>query len=212
MAVRPIVIWPDPRLREATRPIAEVTDEIRSLYRDLVDTMYAYDGVGIAAIQIGVPVRMFLVDAAIAGQGDAGSGGERGADPLAFINPEVLAMSGEKEKADEGCLSFPGIYVPIERPRRARVRAMGIDGKTFEAAGEGLFARAMLHEHDHLTGKLLVDFVGPLKKRQIKRKLERHVEDADGHVHGEDCQHDHDHDHEHGQAHGVALPASRSGA
>jgi len=199
MAVRPIVVWPDPRLRETTRSIPEVTEEIRSLYRDLSDTMYAYDGVGIAAIQIGVSLRMFLVDAGVAG---------RQGDPIAFINPEIVSSSGEKEKADEGCLSFPGIFVPIDRPRVARLRATGIDGLPFEAEGEGLFARAMLHEYDHLTGKLLVDFVGPLKKRQIKRKLERQ-EPAGGHVHGEHCDHDHDHDHDH--AHG-AVPAGRSGA
>jgi len=185
MAVRPIVIWPDPRLREPTRPVAEVTDEIRALYRDLVDTMYAYDGVGIAAIQIGVPLRMFLIDATVAGRG--------GGDPVAFINPEIVSVSGEKEKSDEGCLSFPGIYVAIERPHRARLAATGLDAAAFEAEGAGLFARAMLHEHDHLTGKLLVDFVGPLKKRQIRRKLERQAEPAAGHVHGEDCDHDHDH-------------------
>lgn len=189
MAVRPIVVWPDSRLREATRPITEVTDEVRALYRDLCDTMYAYDGVGIAAIQIGVPVRMFLVDAGVAGR-------EAGGDPVAFLNPEILATSGDKEKADEGCLSFPGIYLAIERPYRARLRALGLDGATFEDEGEGLYARAMLHEHDHLTGKLLVDFVGPLKKRQIRRKLERLDEGAGGndggHVHGENCRHDHD--------------------
>jgi peptide deformylase len=197
MAVRPIVVWPDPRLRETTRPVAEVTEEIRLLYRDLVDTMYAYDGVGIAAIQIGVSLRMFLVDAAVAGR--------EGGDPVAFINPEIVEVSGERDKAEEGCLSFPGIYVPIERSRRARLRATGMDGVLFEAEGEGLFARAMLHEFDHLTGKLLVDFVGPLKKRQIKRKLERQAEPGAGHVHGEHCDHDHDH------AHGSAVPAGRSG-
>ena len=194
MAVRPIVVWPDPRLREKTRSVPEVTDEIRSLYRDLVDTMYAYDGVGIAAIQIGVPVRMFLVDAGIAGRAEGGP--EAPADPVAFLNPEIVSMSNDREKADEGCLSFPGIFVAIDRPRRARVRAIGLDGKPFEVEGDGLFARAMLHENDHLTGKLLVDFVGPLKKRQIKRKLERQGEPG-GHVHGEHCDHDHDHEHEH---------------
>lgn len=202
MAVRPIVVWPDPRLRETTRPITEVTDEIRTLYRDLVDTMYAYDGVGIAAIQIGVPLRMFLVDAAVAGRDDGG-------DPVAFINPEVVSVSGEREKADEGCLSFPGIYVAIDRPRVARLRAMGMDGQMFEAEGEELFARAMLHENDHLTGKLLVDFVGPLKKRQIKRKLERQVEPG-GHVHGEHCNHDHEHDHDHAADHVPAAAIPRT--
>jgi peptide deformylase len=187
MAVRPIVIWPDPRLREETRPVIEITDEVRSLYRDLCDTMFAYNGVGIASVQIGVPVKMFLVEAEVAGR-PAG-------DPVAFINPEVVWTSDENERAEEGCLSFPGVYVPIERPLKARVRAMGIDGKMFEAEGEGLFARALLHEFDHLTGKLMVDFVGPLKKRMIKRKLERDARAEHEHEHGEHCQHDHDHEH-----------------
>ena len=185
MALRPIVVWPDPRLREKTKAVAEVTDEIRALYRDLVDTMYAYDGVGIAAPQIGVAVKMFLVDAIVAGR--------EGGDPIAFINPEILELSPQKEKSDEGCLSFPGIYVPIERARRARIRATGIDGVVFEMEGEGLFARAMQHENDHLSGKLMVDFVGPLKKRMIKKKLER--EHGGGHVHGPGCAHGPAHDH-----------------
>lgn len=169
MAVRPIVIWPDPRLREETTEIAEITDEIRTLYKDLCDTMVAYQGIGIASPQIGVATKMFLIDALVA------LGDER-LPPVAFINPEVLAASDELEKSDEGCLSFPGIYVPIERPLRARVRAMGIDGEIFELEGEGLLARAIQHENDHLTGKLMVDFVGPLKKRMIKRKLQREAE------------------------------------
>jgi peptide deformylase len=166
MAVRPIVIWPDPVLREPTKPVESITDEIRALYRDLVDTMYAHNGVGIAAIQIGEPVQMFLIEAAVAGGGEAD-------DPVAFINPEIVWTSDEVERADEGCLSFPGIYVPVERPARARVRAMNLDGEIFELEGEGLLARAFQHEHDHLTGKLLVDFVGPLKKQMIRRKLKR---------------------------------------
>src|SRR5688572_14932827 len=125
MAARPIVVWPDPRLREKTRAIGEITDEVRAPYTDLADTMYAYDGVGIAAPQIGVSIKMFLVDATVAGKG--------GGDPIAFINPEVIETSADKDKSEEGCLSFPGIYVPIERPRWARVRAMGIDGVMFEA-------------------------------------------------------------------------------
>lgn len=189
MAVRPIVVWPDPRLREKTRAIPDITDEVRALYRDLADTMYAYDGVGIAAVQIGVPVKMFLVDSVVAGR-------EKG-DPVAFINPEIISVSPDKDKSEEGCLSFPGIYVPIERPRQARLRAMGIDGQMFEAEGDGLFGRCMQHELDHLTGKLMIDFVGPLKKRQIKKKLEKHDADAGGgehgHVHGEHCDHEHDH-------------------
>lgn len=172
MAVRPIVVWPDSRLREETQPIAAVDDEVRGLYRDLVDTMAAYSGIGIASVQIGVARKMFLIDAALC-RGVEAEGEAASEPPWAFINPEILETSGETEKAEEGCLSFPGIYVPIERPRRAVVRAMALDGQTFELEGEGLLARAIQHEFDHLTGKLMVDFVGPLKKRMIKRRLER---------------------------------------
>lgn len=164
MAIRPIVVWPDARLRQETRAVTEVDDQVRALYRDLVDTMYALNGLGIAAIQIGDPSRMFIVEPALAGR-------DPNSAPVAFINPEVVWASDDKNKAEEGCLSFPGVYVPVERPLQARIKAMGIDGEIFEIEGEDLFARCMLHENDHLTGKLLVDFVGPLKKQMIKRKL-----------------------------------------
>lgn len=169
MAVRPIVVWPDPRLREDTREITEITDEIRNLYQDLWDTMIAYQGIGIASPQIGVPLKMFLIDAIV-------TEGNEEAAPWAFINPEIIETGSETEKNDEGCLSFPGIYVPIERPGRAKIRAMGMDGQIFELEGQELLARALQHENDHLTGKLMVDFVGPLKKRMIKRKLEREAQ------------------------------------
>ncbi len=166
MAVQSIIRWPDARLREESRAIAQVTDEICSLYRDLMDTMFAHNGIGIAAPQIGISLRMFIVEAAVAG-------GDETEDPWAFINPEIIWMSDDLEKVDEGCLSFPGVYVPIERAYQCRVRAMNMSGEIFEADGEGLFARAIQHENDHLAGKLLVDFVGPLKKQMIKRKLKR---------------------------------------
>ena len=166
MAVRSIVKWPDSRLRQETTAITEVNDEVRALYQDLVDTMFAHNGVGIAAIQIGRAERMFLVDAAVCG-------GNQEDPPWAFINPEIVWLSDDKETTDEGCLSFPGIYVPIERSFQARVRATNIQGESFELEGEGLLARAIQHEHDHLTCKLMVDFVGPLKKQMIKRKLKR---------------------------------------
>lgn len=166
MSVRPIVVWPDPRLREDTRAFDAIDDEARALYDDLVDTMYAYNGIGIAAVQIGVPRKMFLLEPELCGR-------PKTDDPIAFVNPEIVWTSDETDKSDEGCLSFPGIYVPIERPFRARVRALGLDGETFELSGEGLLARAIQHEFDHLTGKLMVDFVGPLKRQMIKRKLKR---------------------------------------
>jgi peptide deformylase len=172
MAVRPVVVYPDPLLRQNTRPVAQVTDAVRALVADLAETMFDQNGAGIASVQIGAPEQIFLVEGEVAG-------GDEGAPPKVFINPEILWLSDETETKDEGCLSFPGIFVPIKRARRARLRAMGLDGQVFEAEGEGLYARAMQHEHDHLTGKLMIDFVGPLKKQMIKRKLLRQArEDA----------------------------------
>jgi peptide deformylase len=166
MAVRPIVRWPDPRLRQETHEVAEITDEIRALYQDLCDTMFAENGLGIAAIQIGHPARMFLIEAVVAG-------GSQEDPPLAFINPAIVSLGEETELSDEGCLSFPGVYVPVERAVRTVMRAMNMDGETFEVDAADLYARALQHENDHLTGRLLVDFVGPLKKQMIKRKLKR---------------------------------------
>lgn len=166
MAVREVVVWPDPRLRQESRAVTEITDEVKALYRDLCDTMYAENGLGIAALQIGDPTRMFLVEPRLAGKAETDP-------PVAFINPEVVWTSDEMQKSDEGCLSFPDVYIQVERPMKARVRAMGIDGRTFEIEGEALLARCLLHENDHLTGKLLVDFVGPLKRQMIKKKLQK---------------------------------------
>jgi peptide deformylase len=166
MAVRPVVVWPDDRLRQASVHVAEVDDSVRALYRDLVDSMYAENGLGIAALQLGDARRMFIVEPKLAGRPDTEL-------PVAFINPEVLEMSDEIQDSEEGCLSFPEIYIKVKRPLRTKVRAMGLDGQLFEIEGEGLLARCLLHEHDHLTGKLLVDFVGPLKRQMIKKKLQR---------------------------------------
>lgn len=171
MAVRPVVIWPDPRLREPTRKVERVDDELRALYRDLCDTMADENGLGIAAPQIGASVAMFLVEPKLAGHAETDP-------PVAFINPEVLWSSEETQDSEEGCLSFPEIYIKVERPLRTRVRAMDLDGNSFELEGEGLLARCLLHEHDHLTGKLLVDFTGPLKRQMIKKKLQKRQRSA----------------------------------
>jgi peptide deformylase len=119
-----------------------------------------------ASLQIGDNRKMFIVEPKLAGLTENDL-------PVAFINPEVLEASDEIQDSEEGCLSFPDIYIKVKRPMRTRVRALGIDGKTFEMSGEGLFARCLLHENDHLTGKLLVDFVGPLKRQMIKKKLQK---------------------------------------
>jgi peptide deformylase len=172
MAVRPVVIWPDDRLRQPSVAIESVDDSVRELYRDLCDSMYAENGLGIAALQLGDPRRMFIVEPKLAGRAETDP-------PVAFINPEILAVSEELEETEEGCLSFPEIYIKIERPKRAKLRAMGIDGQMFEMEGEALLARCMLHEHDHLTGKLLADYVGPLTRQMMKKKLQK-LKDAEG--------------------------------
>jgi peptide deformylase len=167
MAVRPTVIWPDPRLREPTVEVTAVDDSIRELYRDLCDSMYAENGLGMAAPQLGETKKMFIVEPKLAGRAETDP-------PVCFMNPQVLETSEELQDSEEGCLSFPDIYIKVKRPMRCKVRAMGIDGQLFELEGEGLLARCLLHENDHLTGKLLVDFVGPLKRQMIKKKLQRH--------------------------------------
>jgi peptide deformylase len=164
MAVRPVVVWPDDRLRQPSVVIEKVDDSVRQLYQDLVDSMYAENGLGIAALQLGDNRRMFIVEPKLAGRPESDP-------PVAFINPEIISTSDEQQDSEEGCLSFPDIYIKVKRPLRAKVRAMGIDGQQFECEGEGLLARCLLHEYDHLTGKLLVDFVGPLKRTMIKKKL-----------------------------------------
>jgi peptide deformylase len=170
MAVRPVVIWPDPRLRVASVAIEAVDESVRELYRDLCDSMYAENGLGMAALQIGDNRRMFVVEPKLAGRPET-------EPPLCFMNPEVIEVSEDMQDSEEGCLSFPDIYVKVKRPMGCRIRALGLDGKVFELAGEALLARCLLHENDHLTGKLLVDFVGPLKRQMIKKKLQRHKDE-----------------------------------
>jgi peptide deformylase len=171
MAVRPVVVWPDERLRQPSVAITTVDDSVRELYRDLCDSMYAENGLGMAAPQIGDNRKMFIVEPKLAGRAETDP-------PICLMNPEVVWTSDEVQDSEEGCLSFPDVYIKVKRPMRAKVRAMGIDGQLFELEGEGLLARCLLHENDHLTGKLLVDFVGPLKRQMIKKKLQK-VKDAE---------------------------------
>jgi peptide deformylase len=166
MALRPIVKYPDNFLRRPTSAVEAVDDETRKLVADMVETMYAKNGAGLAAIQVGSTQRIFIVEASVAG-------GDENDHPIVFINPKIEWLSDEHETSDEGCLSVPGVYVPIKRSLRARVRATGVDGQEFVAEGEGLYARAMQHENDHLENKLLIDYVGPIKRQMIKRKMER---------------------------------------
>ena len=142
---------------------------LRGLVSDMRDTMYLAEGAGLAAIQVGEPLRLFIIDPEVAGLTEEDP-------PLVVANPELLSISDEEQTGDEGCLSFPGIFVPVKRGQRARVRAQDLDGKTYEIEGEGLFSRALQHENDHLSGRLLIDMVGPVKRQIIKRKMRKENE------------------------------------
>ncbi len=166
MTVRPVIAWPDTRLRRPTVAVERFDDDLIALYRDLVDTMAAEDGLGLAAPQIGDHRRVFVVAPTMIGWAT-------GAPPAAFVNPEVVAVSGELESSVEGCLSFPGVGLKIERPRRVSMRAQDLNAAWFEVEASGLGARCLLHEYDHLNGRLMIDYVGAFKRDQIRRKLSR---------------------------------------
>ena len=166
MALCRILWFPDPVLRQPTVAVGEIDANLRALVSDMTETMYAKNGAGLAAIQVGAPLRLFIVEPTVGGR-------HENEPPVVFINPVIEWLSDETDNGDEGCLSFPGVYVPVKRSVRARTRAVGMDGKEFVAEGEGLYARAMQHEVDHLDNKLLIDYVGPVKRQMIKRKLER---------------------------------------
>ncbi len=166
MPVRPILRFPDSRLRQKCEPVTLFDAALRDLVASMKDTMYLAEGAGLAATQIGEPLQLFIIDPAVAGRADEDS-------PLVVANPELVWISEEQQMGDEGCLSFPGIFVPVKRGLRARVRAQDVDGKVYEIEGEGLFARALQHETDHLTGRLLIDMVGPVKRQIIKRKMRK---------------------------------------
>ncbi len=163
MAVRTILHYPDPRLREKARPVAEVTPAIKQLVEDMAETMYAAPGVGLAATQIGEPHRIFVIDIA---------SDDEPSQLRVFINPEIVARDGELVW-EEGCLSFPGVTEDIDRAAKVRVRALDAEGKPFELDCEELLAVAVQHELDHLDGVLMIDRMGALKKRIVDRKMRR---------------------------------------
>ena len=163
MAIRTILHYPDKRLRNKAELVREVTPEVRALVDDMAETMYAAPGVGLAAPQVGVSLRIFVIDVA---PSDAPS------DLRVFINPEILVRTGVTTW-EEGCLSFPGVHEEIERAESVTVRAMGLDGKTFELSAEGLLAIAIQHENDHLDGMLMIDHVSLLKRRMMDREMRK---------------------------------------
>jgi peptide deformylase len=156
-----ILTFPNPRLRNRAEPVSEVDDQIREIVDDMFETMYAAPGIGLAAIQVGIGLRIIVID--ISDEHD---------QPLCLINPEILSRYGEEEM-EEGCLSVPGYYETVKRAERVRVQALDRDGEPFELEVDGLLAVCIQHEIDHLDGKLFVDYLSSLKRQRIRKKLEK---------------------------------------
>jgi peptide deformylase len=161
MAKLEILTFPNPRLRNHAEPVVRVDDHIRRIVDDMLETMYAAPGIGLAAIQVGIAKRLIVID--VSPEHD---------QPLVLINPEILSREGEEEM-DEGCLSVPGFYESVKRAERVRARALNRDGESFEIDADGLLAVCIQHEIDHLEGKLFVDYLSSLKRQRIRRKLEK---------------------------------------
>jgi peptide deformylase len=171
MALREILTAPDPRLKQVSKPVlGGVTDEHRALMDDMLETMYAAPGIGLAAIQVGVPLRIIVMDLAR---------DEAPKEPRYFVNPEILWASEEVKPWEEGCLSIPDIFDEVERPARVKLRYLNYQGETIEEDAEELFAVCIQHEMDHLEGVLFIDHLSRLKRESAIRKLRKaKLEDA----------------------------------
>lgn len=169
MPIRPVVLYPDPVLLEPTRIVEGVDESVRQLVADMVETMYAAPGIGLAANQLGVSVRLFVMDP---------SAGEERDELRVMINPTILQVEGI-QAGEEGCLSFPDITLDIDRPHRARVEASDLDGRRFVVDGEGLTARVMLHEIEHLNGQTFLRNVSSLKRELVKREIRKRMRSGD---------------------------------
>ena len=159
MAIRDILLYPDPRLNIVAKPVAEVNDEIRTLVDDLAQTMYVAPGIGLAATQVDVHLRVIVIDAS-----------EARDQLVVLINPEIVAAEGEQQ-CDEGCLSVPGVYEPVTRASKVTVRALNREGEPFELTAEGMLAVCVQHEMDHLVGRVFVERLSRLKQSRIRARM-----------------------------------------
>jgi len=159
MALLEILHFPDPRLRKKAVPVDEVNDEIKQIVDDMFETMYDAPGIGLAATQVNIQKQIIVIDVS-----------EDKSQPVCLINPEIIERDGEEEM-QEGCLSVPGIYENVQRARHVKIRALNREGETFEIEDDDLLAVCIQHEMDHLDGKLFVDYLSPLKRQRIEKKL-----------------------------------------
>ncbi|MEX0387086.1 peptide deformylase [Spiribacter onubensis] len=162
MAKREILQYPDERLRTRARPVETIDDRVRELVSDMFETMYDAPGIGLAATQIDVHERIVVMDVS-----------EDGSEPMALINPEIVHRADSREIAEEGCLSIPGYADNVERVDAVRLRALDLDGEPFEVEAEGLMARCIQHELDHLDGRLFIDYLSELKRKRLRRRYEK---------------------------------------
>lgn len=161
MAILTVLHFPDPRLRKKAEPVAHIDDNIRKFVEDMYDTMEDEKGVGLAATQVGVHQRIFVMDVS-----------EERNQRICAINPELISSTGTQVEF-EGCLSYPGVFDKVERAEKVHFKALDINGEPFEMTGEGLFARCVQHEIDHLNGMLFVDHLSRLKQDRARKKLEK---------------------------------------
>jgi peptide deformylase len=161
MAILTVLHYPDPRLRKVAQPVEHVDDRIRQLVDDMFETMYQAPGIGLAATQVDEHKRIITIDIT-----------EDKSQPLCIINPEVVASEGV-ERMEEGCLSVPGIYEPVERAEQITLKALNREGHSYELQADGLLSVCIQHEMDHLQGKLFVDYLSELKRKRIRKKLEK---------------------------------------
>lgn len=162
MALLPILEFPDPRLRKVAAPVRDFDDGLRTLVGNMIDTMYQEEGIGLAATQVNVHKRLLVLDIS-----------EEKDSPQVFINPEFEVIEEELQDYQEGCLSVPGFFEEISRPRAIRVQAQDSQGESFELEARGVLAVCIQHEIDHLDGKLFVDYLSPLKRQRIRGKLQK---------------------------------------
>ena len=168
MTIKPLIILPDPLLRQASRPVERVDAALNRLADDMLETMYDARGIGLAAIQIGEPVRMLVIDLAKEGEPPA---------PQVFINPEVVTSGEARSIYEEGCLSIPDYYAEVERPASVRVTYLDRDGKEHEIEADGLLATCLQHEIDHLNGVLFIDHISKLKRDMVVKKFKKLAKD-----------------------------------
>jgi peptide deformylase len=184
MAIREILEVPDPRLKTVSRPVETFDEGLKALAADMFETMYAASGIGLAAIQVGEPIRLLVIDlqepdedaepeVCHAHGGEAHTHQPVRNDPRVFVNPEILEPSEDLKTWQEGCLSVPEIYADVDRPSRCRVRWQDLDGKTHEEDMEGMLAVCIQHEMDHLEGVLFIDHLSRLKRQMALKKLDK---------------------------------------